>query len=304
MPRIKIGTRGSPLALAQAHETRQRLITAHDLDPADIEIVTITTTGDRIRDRPLVEIGGKGLFTKEIEDALLAGEIHMAVHSMKDVPANLPDGLVIAAILPREDARDAFMSLTASTLADLPKGAVLGSSSVRRTAQVLHLRPDLKPVQFRGNVETRLRKLSEGVADATFLACAGLNRLGLSDKITYAMPTDVMLPAIAQGAIGIEIRANDDTTRALLAAINDGLSEIAVACERAFLKALDGSCRTPLAGHATLNGSGLSFRGHALTLDGVHCFETTRAGSNSDAARMGQEAGAQVRQLGGALIAF
>jgi hydroxymethylbilane synthase len=280
------------------------LITAHDLDPADIEIVAITTTGDRIRDRPLVEIGGKGLFTKEIEDALLAGEIHMAVHSMKDVPANLPDGLVIAAILPREDARDAFMSLTASTLADLPKGAVLGSSSVRRTAQVLHLRPDLKPVQFRGNVETRLRKLSEGVADATFLACAGLNRLGLSDKITYAMPTDVMLPAIAQGAIGIEIRANDDTTRALLAAINDGLSEIAVACERAFLKALDGSCRTPLAGHATLNGSGLSFRGHALTLDGVHCFETTRAGSNSDAARMGQEAGAQVRQLGGALIAF
>ena len=304
MPRIKIGTRGSPLALAQTHETRQRLITAHDLDPADIEIVTITTTGDRIRDRPLVEIGGKGLFTKEIEDALLAGEIHMAVHSMKDMPANLPDGLVIAAILPREDARDAFMSLTASTLADLPKGAVLGSSSVRRTAQVLHLRPDLKPVQFRGNVETRLRKLSEGVADATFLACAGLNRLGLSDKITYAMPTDVMLPAIAQGAIGIEIRANDDTTRALLAAINDGLSEIAVACERAFLKALDGSCRTPLAGHATLNGSGLSFRGHALTLDGVHCFETTRTGSNSDAARMGQEAGAQVRQLGGALIAF
>lgn len=304
MPRIKIGTRGSPLALAQARETRQRLIAAHGLALSDIEIVTITTTGDMIKDRPLSEIGGKGLFTKEIEEALLSGEIHLAVHSMKDLPASLPEGLTIAAVLPREDPRDAFMSLVAGSIAELKHGATLGSSSVRRTAQLLRLRPDLKTVQFRGNVETRLRKLSEGVADATFLACAGLNRLGLADKITLAMPTDIMLPAIAQGAIGIEIRDGDQATRELLSAINHAPSEIAVTCERAFLKALDGSCRTPLAGHATLKGNMLSFRGHALTLDGVHCFETTREGNVSDAVRMGEEAGAEVKARGGALIAF
>ena len=304
MPRIKIGTRGSPLALFQARETRERLVRAHGMDPAEIEITVISTTGDRIKDRPLAEIGGKGLFTKEIEEALIAGEIHLAVHSMKDMPANLPEGLVIAAILPREDARDAFMSLSAASIGDLKHGALIGSSSVRRTAQLLRLRPDLKSVQFRGNVETRLRKLSEGVAEATFLACAGLNRLGLADKITCAMPIDVMLPAIAQGAIGIEIREGDEATRTLLAAINHMPSEIAVTCERAFLKALDGSCRTPLAGHATLNGGTLSFRGHALTLDGVHCFETTRMGSTKDASRMGKEAGNEVKAHGGALIAF
>ena len=304
MPRIKIGTRGSPLALAQARETRDRLIAAHGLDPSDIEIVAITTTGDRIKDRPLNEIGGKGLFTKEIEDALLAGEIQLAVHSMKDLPANLPEGLTIAAVLLREDPRDAFISPVANSLAELKAGATIGSSSVRRTAQVLRLRPDLKTAQFRGNVETRLRKLSEGVADATFLACAGLNRLGLADKITAAIPVEVMLPAIAQGAIGIEIREDDEATRKLLAAINHRPSEFAVACERAFLKALDGSCRSPLAGLATLNGDTLSFRGHALTPDGLHCFETTRVGSASDAARMGEEAGVEVKTRGGALIAF
>ncbi len=304
MPRIKIGTRGSPLALAQARETRERLIAAHGLAPSDIEIVTITTTGDMIKDRPLSEIGGKGLFTKEIEEALLSGAIHLAVHSMKDLPASLPEGLTIAAVLPREDPRDAFMSLVAGSIAELKHGATLGSSSVRRTAQLLRLRPDLKTVQFRGNVETRLRKLSEGVADATFLACAGLNRLGLADKITLAMPTDIMLPAIAQGAIGIEIRDGDQATRELLSAINHAPSEIAVTCERAFLKALDGSCRTPLAGHAIFKGNTLSFRGHALTLDGVHCFETTREGAATDAARMGEEAGVEVKARGGALIAF
>ena len=304
MPRIKIGTRGSPLALAQARETRERLIKAHGLDPTEIEITAITTTGDRIKDRPLAEIGGKGLFTKEIEEALMAGEIHLGVHSMKDLPANLPEGLTIAAVLPREDARDAFLCLTAATVEDLKHGALIGSSSVRRTAQVLRVRPDFKSVQFRGNVETRLRKLSEGVADATFLAVAGLNRLGLADKITLAMPMEIMLPAIAQGAIGIEIRQDDETTRALLAAINHLPSEVAIACERAFLKTLDGSCRTPLAGHAAFTGNTLNFRGHALTLDGVHCFETTRSGSASDAVRMGEEAGAEVKARGGALIAF
>jgi len=303
MPRLKIGTRGSPLALAQARETRDRLAAAHGLTLDEIEIVAITTTGDRIDNKPLAEIGGKGLFTKEIEEALLAGAIDMAVHSMKDMPAQLPEGLIIAALLPREDARDAFISPVAPSLAAMPRGATIGSSSVRRTAQVLRMRPDLRTVQFRGNVETRLRKLAEGVAQATFLACAGLNRLGLADKITAPMPIDIMLPAVAQGAIGIEIRADDDKIRALLAAVNHRDTEIAVACERAFLAALDGSCRTPIAGHAVLDGDILRFRGHSLTLDGVHCFETTRHGGHADAARMGREAGEEVKALGGALIA-
>ncbi len=304
MAQLRIGTRGSPLALVQAHETRDRLVAAHGLNPADIEIVVISVTGDQIRDRPLTEIGGKGLFTKEIEEALLAGNIHMAVHSMKDLPAVLPGGLVIAAVLPREDARDAFLSLTANSIAELPVGAKIGSSSVRRTAQLLRMRPDLKTVLFRGNVQTRLRKLSEGVADATFLACAGLNRLGLAEKITAAMPTEIMLPALAQGAIGIEIREGDEETKQLLSGINHTESSIAVACERAFLQTLDGSCRTPLAGHASLDGGILNFRGHALTLDGVHCFEATRQGPPGDAARMGADAGAEVKAHGGALIAF
>lgn len=304
MPKLKIGTRGSPLALYQANETKSRLKAAHGLSDDDIEIVVITTTGDRIRDRPLSEIGGKGLFTKEIEEALFAREIHLAVHSMKDMPARLPDGLVMAALLPREDVRDAFLSPVAKDINDLPKGAVVGSSSVRRGAQLKRLRPDIEVIQFRGNVETRLKKLSEGVAQATFLAAAGLKRLGLADKITSLVPTDVMLPAVAQGCIGIETRDDDEKTRELLAAINHEPSAIAVNCERAFLAALDGSCRTPLAGHAVIENGVVKFRGHALTLDGAHCFETTRQGSPADAERMGREAGEQVKAEGGSLIAF
>jgi hydroxymethylbilane synthase len=304
MPQLRLGTRGSPLALAQAHETRKRLVEAHGLQPEDIDIVVITTTGDMVRDRPLSEIGGKGLFTKELDEALLARTIDFAVHSMKDLPAQFPAGIMLAAVLPREDARDAFLSAAAKSPDGLKKGAVLGSSSVRRTAQMLRLRPDLKAVQFRGNVETRLRKLSEGVADATFLACAGLNRLGLSRHITMPMPIDVMLPAVAQGAIGIASLADDEKTRAILDKINHATSSIAVSCERAFLQALDGSCRTPLAGHAVLDGGALKFRGHALTLDGVHCFETTREGPAGDAVKMGMDAGLEVKKLGGPLIAF
>ncbi len=304
MPRLKIGTRGSPLALAQARETKARLMAAHGFGEDEIEIIAIATTGDRIHDRPLSEIGGKGLFTREIEEALLAGQIDLAVHSMKDMPARLPGGLVIAALLPREDARDAFLSPVARSIAELPQDATVGSSSVRRTAQLLRLRPDLKPVQFRGNVETRLRKLADGIAHATLLAAAGLNRLGLAGKITSIIPIDMMLPAVAQGAIGIEIKENDHQARSLLAAINHGETEIAITCERAFLAALDGSCRTPLAGHATLVGAMLHFRGHALTLDGIHCFETTRQGAHADAADMGREAGEEVKARGGALIAF
>ncbi len=304
MPKLRIGTRGSPLALCQAHETKARLMAAHALTADEIEIVVITTTGDRIRDRPLSEIGGKGLFTKEIEEALFARDIDLAVHSMKDMPARLPDGLIIAALLPREDPRDAFLSPVAKSLNDLAHGAAVGSSSVRRSAQVKRLRPDLNIIPFRGNVETRLRKLEAGVASATFLACAGLNRLGLSARITSIVPEDVMLPAVAQGAIGIETRENDATTRALLVPLNHTETATAVACERAFLAALDGSCRTPLAGHAVLDGGVLNFRGHALTLDGVHCFETTRHGPPSDAARLGEEAGEAVKAMGGSLIAF
>ena len=304
MPKLKIGTRGSPLALYPANDTRDRLMAAHGYAAADIEIVVITTTGDRVRDRPLSEIGGKGLFTKEIEEALFAREIDLAVHSMKDMPARLPDGLIIAALLPREDVRDAFLSPVARSIGELAEGATVGSSSVRRAAQLKRLRPDLNVIQFRGNVETRLRKLEEGVAQATFLAAAGLKRLGLADRIASLVPTDVMLPAVAQGCIGIETREEDTATRDLLKPLNHEASAVAVACERAFLAALDGSCRTPLAGHAVVDGGTVSFRGHALTHDGVHCFETTRRGSAADAQRMGREAGEQVKAEGGSLIAF
>lgn len=299
MTRIRIGTRGSPLALAQAHETKNRLAAAHGLDPDSLEIVTITTTGDRIRDRPLAEIGGKGLFTKEIEEGLHAGTIDLAVHSMKDMPAIVPNGLVFDAVLPREDARDAFISLRAASLRELGQGVKLGSSSVRRNAQALRLRPDLEPVQFRGNVETRLRKLAEGVAEATFLACAGLNRLGLSKHITRVMSMEEMLPAVAQGAIGIETREDASHIRDLLAAINHAPSATAIACERAFLATLEGSCQTPIAGHAILAEGRLKFRGQALTLDGKGLFEHALDGAAEDAVAMGVEAGHRVKELGG-----
>lgn len=302
MTKIRIGTRGSPLALAQAHETRRRLMAAHGLPEEEFEIVVITTTGDRIRDRPLSEIGGKGLFTKEIEEALFAREIDLAVHSMKDMPAVLPDGLAFAATLPREDARDALISLSATSLQDLKLGATLGSSSVRRTAQALRLRPDLKVVQFRGNVETRLRKLAEGVADASFLAVAGLNRLGLSHHIAAIVPMEEMLPAIAQGAIGIEIHAGNARIRTMLGAINHVETANAIACERAFLAALDGSCRTPIAGHARLANGVLHFRGETLTLDGSKVFTAERSGAPADAAQMGTDAAAEVKAKGGSLI--
>ncbi len=304
MTKIRIGTRGSPLALVQAHETRDRLIAAHGLAQDQIEILTFTTTGDQIRDRPLNEMGGKGLFTKELEEALWAGAIELAVHSLKDMPAKMSEGLDIAAILPREDARDAFISFVAPNLMGLPQSAILGSSSVRRTAQALRVRPDLVPAQFRGNVETRLKKLKDGIAHATFLACAGLNRLGLADKITYIMPMSEMLPAVAQGAIGIQINSRDEATRNFLMPLNHTQSAIAVTCERAFMAALDGSCRTPIAGHAIIENGILKFMGEALTLDGKHVFTVSRSGSLSDAAAMGHEAGEDVKARGGKLIAY
>jgi hydroxymethylbilane synthase len=289
-PSIRIGTRGSPLALAQAHETKRRLMAAHGLDEGRFEIRVIKTTGDMILDRPLAEAGGKGLFTKEIEEALLADEIDLAVHSMKDMQTALPPGLVIGATLPREDVRDAFISLKFASLAALPQGARIGTSSLRRQAQIKRIRPDLDVVGFRGNVQSRLRKLAEGVADATFLACAGLNRLGHADRITQAIPTGDMLPAVAQGAIGIEIRAADDATARLLAPLDHAPTAVCVTAERAFLARLEGSCRTPIAGLAEIDGERLRFRGEILTPDGRIHHSTECSGGTAEAAALGDDA--------------
>lgn len=299
MDPIRIGTRGSPLALAQAHETRDRLVAAHDIDPANIEIVVISTTGDQIQDRSLAEIGGKGLFTKELEERLHDGRIDLAVHSMKDMPAELPEGLEICCLLEREDPRDAFLSPVAGSISALAHGATVGSSSVRRVAQLKHVRPDLNIVPFRGNVQTRLRKLSEGVAAATFLACAGLNRLGMQDLMTCPIGPDEMLPAVAQGAIGIEIASSNERARGLLEPLNHHATCLRVNAERAFLAKLDGSCRTPLAGHATLDGSQLNIRVQALTLDGARVFETIRQGPAADGPAMGLDAAQEIRAMAG-----
>ncbi len=288
--KIRIGTRGSPLALAQAHEVRSRLAAAHGLPEAEISITVIKTTGDQILDRPLADIGGKGLFTKEIEDALLSHEIDVAVHSMKDMQTALPDGLTIGAVLAREDVRDAFISLRHKSLSDLPTGTVVGTSSLRRQAQLLHARPDLTVVGFRGNVQTRLKKLQDGVAEATFLAVAGLKRLGLQDRITSAIPIDQMLPAVAQGAIGLEIRAGDEPSADMIAPLNDAATALAVTAERAFLARLEGSCRTPIAGYANLANGQLSFRGQILSPDGRKGYSVARNGAPERALDVGLEA--------------
>ncbi|MCH8953462.1 MAG: hydroxymethylbilane synthase [Proteobacteria bacterium] len=296
---LKIGTRGSPLALAQAHETRSRLMAAHGLPEAAFEITVIKTTGDRVTDRPLAEIGGKGLFTKEIEEALLAGAIDIAVHSMKDMPTILPAGLAIAGLLPREDVRDAFVSLTHANLAAMPAGAVVGTSSLRRRAQLLNRRPDLRVVEFRGNVQTRLRKLADGVAEATFLACAGLHRLGRAEAIRAAISPDEMLPAIAQGAIGIEARGDNAAAEALLAPIHHAPTATRLAAERAFLAALDGSCRTPIGGLAEITGEDLRFRGEIIRPDGSERLATERRGPLGEAAAMGTDAAQELRSRAG-----
>ena len=290
---LKIGTRGSPLALAQAYETRQRLGAAFDLPDAAFELVVIKVTGDDrsmiAADRPLKEIGNKGLFTREIEEALLDGGIDIAVHSMKDMPTVQPDGLILDTYLPREDVRDAFVSPTRKHLTDLAEGATVGTSSLRRRAQLLHKRPDLNVVEFRGNVQTRLRKLTEGVADCTFLACAGLHRLNMADvPATPVDPAD-MLPAIAQGAIGIERRMNDGNTADMLAAIHDARTGHRLAAERQFLFTLDGSCETPIAGLATLEGDTLTLTGEVLRPDGSNAISGVRQGPVTDGAMMGTD---------------
>jgi hydroxymethylbilane synthase len=286
---LKIGTRGSPLALAQAHETRARLSQAFDLEESCFEIIVIKTTGDRVLDRPLKEIGGKGLFTREIEDDLLSGRIDIAVHSMKDMPTEQPTGLILDTYLPREDVRDAFVSLTKNSMDALEAGQKLGSSSLRRKAQLMLARPDLEVVEFRGNVQTRLKKLEDGVADATFLAAAGLNRLGLSHIAKSFLDPDVMLPAVAQGAIGIERRSEDTRVAEILSAIHDTPTGQRLAAERAFLRGLDGSCETPIAGLAELNGSTLRLRGEVLRPDGSEAVNDDQSCPIEDAEKLGSE---------------
>ncbi|SFG98895.1 hydroxymethylbilane synthase [Palleronia marisminoris] len=286
---LKIGTRGSPLALAQANETRDRLATAFHLPGEAFQIVVIKTTGDRVIDRPLREIGGKGLFTREIEEALLSGEIDIAVHSMKDMPVAQPEGLTLDTYLPREDPRDAFISLDGGSLAELPEGRVVGTSSLRRKSQLLNRRPDLTVVEFRGNVQTRLRKLADGVANATFLAMAGLNRLGDDDVPRLPIPEDEMLPAVAQGAIGIERRLSDDRMAEMLAAIHDHDTGLRLAAERAYLARLDGSCETPIAGLAELTGDTLRLRGEILRTDGSECLSDEVQGAIADGAELGRQ---------------
>ncbi|MEL6979314.1 MAG: hydroxymethylbilane synthase [Pseudomonadota bacterium] len=285
----RIGTRGSPLALAQARETAARLAEAHGLAPDEADrrfvIEVIETRGDQVLDRALSALGGKGLFTKEIDEAQLSGRVDLAVHSMKDVPTVLPEGLSIAAILPREDVRDAFLSPSAATIDALPEGARVGTASLRRQAQLLWRRPDLAVSIFRGNVQTRLRKLEEGQADATFLALAGLNRLGMADHARSVIATDEMLPAVAQGAVGVSVRDDDEEAQALLAPLECAETAIRVAAERAYLKRLDGSCRTPLAGLAERDEEGaLRFRGEILKPDGSQRFAAERVAAASDAA--------------------
>jgi hydroxymethylbilane synthase len=298
---LVIATRGSPLALAQARETARALggvlgigDPLGDSAPDGIVIEAMRTTGDLIQDRALSEAGGKGLFTKELDAALLEGRAHLAVHSAKDLPTELPPGLVIAGCLPREDVRDAFISLTAASLAALPAGAVVGTASLRRQAQVLRLRPDLAVTLLRGNVGTRLQRLHEGAVDATLLAMAGLNRLGLANRATAAIPVADMLPAIGQGAIAIVAREADEGVREAVARLADRPTGIALEAERAFLRVLDGSCRTPIAGYARLTDGGIRFDGLLLSTDGREAVAASREGAPEEARALGEDAGREV----------
>jgi hydroxymethylbilane synthase len=293
---LRLGTRGSKLATTQSGMVRDLLVAAGH----PCELVIIKTSGDRIQDRSLADAGGKGLFTKELEEALLDGRIDLAVHSMKDVPVEMPPGLALAAILPREDPRDAFLSYKAGTLADLPKGARMGTSSVRRQAQLLRARPDLEIGLLRGNVDTRLGKLDGGELDAILLAHAGLKRLGLGERSTSLLDPEVWLPALAQGAIGIEIREGDARTEDAILPLHDKATAIALACERAFQGALDGSCRTPIAGLATYDNGTLKFRGEVIASDGRDSVATgfehrLDDDATEEAARLGREAGLSIK---------
>lgn len=294
-PRFRIGTRGSPLALWQANRVRDDLIAAHGLTPEAVEIVTIKTTGDAIQDRPLSEAGGKGLFVKEIDEALLDQRVDLAVHSAKDLPTELAPGTDLFATLERADVRDALIGGSARTLKELPAGAIVGTASLRRAALVRRLRPDLEVVSFRGNVQTRLDKLGRGEAHATLLALAGLTRLGLQGHATEILDVDDFPPALGQGAIAVTAREDDDATREALRALDHAATAAALACERSFLAVLDGSCRTPIAGLARAEQGRLRFRGLVLSIDGARTVEGVIEGDPADAARLGAELGRDVK---------
>lgn len=301
---LRIGTRGSKLALAQAYETRDRLLKSSDeIAARGVTIEAITTTGDAVQDRNLSEIGGKGLFTKEIEEALLAGSIDLAVHSMKDMPTILPDGLVLAAVLPREDPRDVFLANGDMGIDELPAGSVVGTSSLRRRAQVLHRRSDLRVADFRGNVDTRLGKLADGVVDATLLARAGLNRLKRHDVGGVSLPVEDFLPAVAQGIVTIECRAEDFETLDVLAALDHPETDVCATAERAFLTVLDGSCRTPIAGHAQLDGETVWLRGAVIAPDGSAGHDGERRGPANDAQSLGEDLGRELLTSAGDILA-
>jgi hydroxymethylbilane synthase len=300
VPRLRIGTRGSTLARTQTDLACRALAAAHpDLAAPDaLQVVVIRTTGDRITDRPLAELGGKGLFCKELEAALLERRIDLAVHSIKDLPTWLPDGLTLGAVLEREDPRDVLLARTPAPIPGLPEAALVGTASVRRKAQLLAERPDLRVVNFRGNVETRLRKLSQGEVDATLLALAGLRRLGI-DHAGVVLGPEEMLPAVGQGAIGLECRAADEACLELLAAIDHAASSACVRAERALLAALDGSCHTPIAGYAEVSAEELHLRALIARPDGSECLRTARTGAPDEAAALGRDAGAELKARAG-----
>lgn len=289
-PILRLGTRGSPLALVQARMVRQALVAAHGFDAEQVEITVIRTSGDRIQDRPLSEAGGKGLFTKELDSALMRGQIDFAVHSAKDLPTFLPQGISIAGFLPREDVRDVWISAKAADPRDLPAGSIVGTASLRRSAMLLRLRPDLAITLLRGNVETRLAKLARGEIDATILALAGLKRLGLTDKATRLLDAADFVPAVGQGAIALTLRSDDAPIAAALQPILDQATGVALACERALLQVLDGSCRTPIGGHAWLEGDALHLRAIILRPDGSQFFETQMQAPQIDAISLGENA--------------
>jgi len=296
--KIRIGTRKSNLALAQANEVKNRILGAFpDLIQDQIELVTFDTMGDLIQDKHLAEIGGKGLFTKELEESLHEGDIDFAVHSMKDMPYKLPEGIVADCIVEREDSRDAFVSNLASSIESLPEGAVVGTSSIRRHVQIKRSRPDLKIVQFRGNVNTRLRKLDDGEVDATILAVAGLKRLGKEDRITSIIDKDFMMPAVAQGAICIEYLESNPHIGDVLKKINHEISRVCITAERSFLTTLEGSCVTPIGGNAYFEEDGtLFFKGFIADIDGKEFYYAQRRGTSKDAYKMGQEVGKEILQ--------
>jgi hydroxymethylbilane synthase len=294
---IRLGTRGSRLALWQAEAVRRALIAAHHVPADTVAIVPIRTTGDRIRDRPLSEAGGKGLFTKEIEEALKAGEIDAAVHSAKDMQTVLPEGLVIGACLEREDVRDALVAPNYSNIESLSRGARIGTASLRREALVKRARPDLTTALLRGNVPTRIERVRAGDFDATLLAAAGLKRLQLESAITTLLSLDVFPPACGQGAIAAECREDDRRMRDLLAGIDDKETTAAITCERAFLAVLEGSCRTPIAGYARRKQDVLEFSGLVLAADGQESYTAAGSGAPDAAAEIGRAAGEVILRI-------